>query len=132
MSAAESISVGGKRHPETKSNMFLVAHVTYDWCMCVGTVSRQAEVVSACGCVCVSLQGSGQEKAGSNWGDGFVTDKAVLKERQMSDPNAFFTALLSKPYRNSVVLSPHLYGPSLSNNTYNIGEPQWKTYSASW
>jgi hypothetical protein len=78
------------------------------------------------------LQGGGQEKVGSNWGDGFVTDPAVLQERSLSDPNAFFSALVKKPYSNRVVLSPHLYGPSLSNNTYNVGEPQWKTYSQSW
>ena len=78
------------------------------------------------------MQGSGQEKAGSNWGDGFVTDKKLLEERKLSDPNAFFTALVSKPYKGQVVLSPHLYGPSLSNNTYNVGVPQWKNYAASW
>lgn len=79
-----------------------------------------------------TLQGSGQEKAGTNWGDGFVTDKAVLAEKSLSDPNEFFTALVAKPYRNRVVLSPHLYGPSLSNNTYHIGEPQLQAYSNSW
>lgn len=61
-----------------------------------------------------------------------MTDKAVLQEKNLSDPNAFFTALVAKPYKNRVVLSPHLYGPSLSNNTYNIGVPQWKTYANSW
>jgi hypothetical protein len=80
----------------------------------------------------VRQQGSGQERAGSNWGDGFVTDQGQLAARNLSDPNAFLTALMAKPYRNRVVLSPHLYGPSLSNNTYNIGDPQWKAYSASW
>jgi hypothetical protein len=82
--------------------------------------------------LCGDAQGSGQEKAGSNWGDGFVTDKAVLQEKNLPDPNAFFSALLAKPYKNRVVLSPHVYGPSLTNNTYNIGVPQWKTYSNSW
>jgi hypothetical protein len=99
----------------------------------------ESQVATACtlltSLLCVSVlcsQGSGQEKTGSNWGDGFVTDKAVLQEKNLSDPNAFFSALVAKPYKNRVVLSPHLYGPSLSNNTYNIGVPQWKTYSNSW
>lgn len=85
----------------------------------------------SCVCMCM-LQGSGQEKAGSNWGDGFVTDKQRLEELKMADPNPFFTALADKPYKNKVVLSPHLYGPSLSNNTYHVGAPQWKNYASSW
>lgn len=60
-----------------------------------------------------------------------MTDKALLAEKGLSDPNAFFTALLAKPYRTSVVLSPHLYGPSLSG-TKDLGPAQWDKYAASW
>lgn len=83
-------------------------------------------------CCLLHSQGTGQEKAGVNWGDGFITDKQLVKEKELSDPNAFFAALVAKPYKNRVVLSPHLYGPSLSNNTYHVGEPQWKNYESSW
>lgn len=60
-----------------------------------------------------------------------MTDKAMLAERSLADPNRFFTALLNKPYKDKVVLSPHLYGPSLSG-TKDIGAPQWEKYAASW
>lgn len=48
-------------------------------------------------------------------GNGFVTDPAIIKEYGIHDANPFFTTLLSKPYLDSVVISPHLYGPSVSN-----------------
>eukprot|EP00879_Flechtneria_rotunda_P026086 GHRR01027770.1.p1 GENE.GHRR01027770.1~~GHRR01027770.1.p1 ORF type:complete len:189 (-),score=43.53 GHRR01027770.1:148-714(-) len=32
-----------------------------------------------------------------------------------ADPNPFFKALLKKPYRKRVVISPHVYGPSVSH-----------------
>jgi hypothetical protein len=62
---------------------------------------------------------------------GFVTDKTLLAEHKLSDPNAFFSALVAKPYASRVVLSPHLYGPSLSG-TKDIGPAQWQKYAASW
>jgi hypothetical protein len=47
-----------------------------------------------------------------------VTDPALITQYRLSDPNPFFTVLLTKPYRNQVVISPHVYGPSVTNN-YN-------------
>ena len=38
---------------------------------------------------------------------GFATNQTWIQRRNLSDANAFFTALLDKPYRTQVVLSPH-------------------------
>jgi len=48
-------------------------------------------------------------------GNGFVTDKKIIDEFFLSDANPFFQALMSKPYLDRVVISPHLYGPSVSH-----------------
>lgn len=62
------------------------------------------------------VEGAGQGAyAGLNWGNGFVTDNDIIKEFGIHDANPFFTTLLTKPYLNNVVISPHLYGPSVSN-----------------
>ncbi|KAI8463446.1 MAG: hypothetical protein J3K34DRAFT_443952 [Monoraphidium minutum] len=55
------------------------------------------------------VNGAGQGGA-STWGSGFATDKATIAVNDFSDPNPFFQALLGKPYRASVVLSPAVYG----------------------
>lgn len=41
-------------------------------------------------------------------GDGFVTDDEVITAYQLTDPKPFFSKLLQRPYRNRVVLGPHL------------------------
>jgi hypothetical protein len=46
--------------------------------------------------------GTGQNKFGLNWGNGFITDRAVINKRGLSDPNAFFSALVKKPYHHKV------------------------------
>ena len=66
-----------------------------------------------------ALQGCGQAQAGlvDNWGDGFITDPAVLAAAPgASDPNPFFQSLMGKPYLNQVVIAPHVYPPSITNN----------------
>ena len=51
------------------------------------------------------IQGSGQ--AGLvNWGDGFVTDPAAIKQYGLSDANNFFTALMRTEYLNQVCPAP--------------------------
>lgn len=70
------------------------------------------------------IEGTGQTAWASNWGDGFATDVSVLKDRThgaLSDPNPFFTALLdgTKPYAKNVVLSPHVYPPSVADSGYS-------------
>ena len=60
------------------------------------------------------VEGGGQLPYSMCWGDGFVTDPAIIAANGLSDPNLFFTTLLSKPYLNNVVISPHYYPPSIS------------------
>ena len=55
------------------------------------------------------------------WGDGFVTNKSIIAANGLSDPNPFFQTLLTKPYLDNVVVSPHYYPPSISTAT--AGEP---------
>lgn len=63
------------------------------------------------------IEGTGQGGINANWGDGFVTDEKLIKKFGLSDPNPFFQALLHKPYVNQVVISPHVYPPSVTNAT---------------
>ena len=52
---------------------------------------------------------------GMNWGDGFVTDGALIQQYGLSDPRGtFFDPLRSKPYLNNVGISPHVYPPSVT------------------
>jgi aryl-phospho-beta-D-glucosidase BglC (GH1 family) len=60
------------------------------------------------------IEGTGQGGIGANWGDGFATDPKVIAEYELSDPNPFFRELLNKPYLNQVVISPHVYPPSVT------------------
>jgi len=43
--------------------------------------------------------------------------RMVIQANGISDPNAFFTALVAKPYVGNVVISPHYYPPSISQNS---------------
>lgn len=63
------------------------------------------------------IEGTAQHPIQMCWGDGFVTDGAVLAQHGLSDPRPFFDELLQKPYLNNVIISPHYYGPSVSGNT---------------
>ncbi len=63
-----------------------------------------------------AIEGTGQSSLQANWGDGFATTK--ISELGLSDPRPFFDELLSKPYRNRVILAPHVYPPSVTYN-YN-------------
>eukprot|EP00775_Hariotina_reticulata_P003248 gene3248-3524_t len=72
------------------------------------------------------INGGGQGNySGLNWGNGFVTDKKVIDEIFLSDANPFFQALMSKPYLDRVVISPHLYGPSVSHRKDFYKGPEW-------
>eukprot|EP00891_Asterochloris_glomerata_P009180 jgi/Astpho2/9180/fgenesh1_pg.00137_%23_8_t len=65
------------------------------------------------------IQGCGQAQARlvNNWGDGFVTDPVVLAATPgASDPNPFFRSLMGRPYLDQVVIAPHVYPPSITNN----------------
>lgn len=79
------------------------------------------------------LEGTGQGGIGANWGDGFATNSQLISQNGLSDPNPFFQALMQKPYLNQVVISPHVYPPSVtgaSNNYYGTG--LWNRLSSSF
>jgi hypothetical protein len=66
-----------------------------------------------------AIEGTGQGAMLTNWGDGFATAEANITAYKgnatgggLSDPRPFFTALLAKPYRDRVVLAPHVSAPS--------------------
>lgn len=65
------------------------------------------------------IEGTGQGGIQTNWGDGFCTDPAVISKHGLSDPRPFFSQLLTKQYRDRVVLSPHIYPSSVTFNTVN-------------
>ncbi|KAK9822481.1 hypothetical protein WJX81_000281 [Elliptochloris bilobata] len=71
------------------------------------------------------IEGCGQLGGGAavNWGDGFSTDRATIQSQGLSDPNGFFTTLLTKPYLGNVVISPHYYPPSISQNSASFVWP---------
>lgn len=64
------------------------------------------------------IEGTGQEGIGANFGDGFATDPNLING--MSNPTLFFDTLLTKPYVNHVVISPHIYPPSVTGATSNF------------
>lgn len=61
----------------------------------------------------IFVEGVAQGSLKANWGDGFATDDAALS---VSNPKNYFTQLLSQPYLNQIVISPHVYGPDGTNN----------------
>ncbi|MDP1880662.1 MAG: cellulase family glycosylhydrolase [Parachlamydiaceae bacterium] len=67
------------------------------------------------------VEGTGQGGIDANWGDGFATDPALISQYGLSDPNPFFKELVKKPYANQVVISPHIYPPSVTyaNKNYS-------------
>ena len=61
------------------------------------------------------IEGLGQQNYGNlNWGNGIITNEAVIQQKGLSDPNPFFQALLAKPYRRQVIAAVHVYGPTVS------------------
>lgn len=46
----------------------------------------------------MALQGGGQQALGTNWGDGFASNPALLQGLGLSDPRPFFDTLERKPY----------------------------------
>ena len=39
----------------------------------------------------------------------------MIQQKRISDPNPFFTQLLTKPYRRQVIVGVHIYPPSISS-----------------
>lgn len=44
------------------------------------------------------IEGAGQQGFVTAWGDGFVTDGALIAQHNLSDPRPFFDVLLEKAY----------------------------------
>ena len=63
------------------------------------------------------IEGGGQLPYSMCWGDGFVTNTSIIAANGLSVPNPFFQILLTKPYLDNVVISPHYYPPSISHST---------------
>ena len=79
------------------------------------------------------IEGTGQGNLSANWGDGFATDSTLISQYGLSDPNPFFTALLSKPYVNQVVISPHVYPPTVTGASTNYtGSGLWNRLTNSF
>jgi len=63
------------------------------------------------------IEGTGQlGTVAMNWGDGFATNKAIVSAGGVEDARPFFAKLVTKPYASRVVISPHLYPPSISTH----------------
>lgn len=71
------------------------------------------------------FEGTGQNMFGLNWGNGFVVDMRIIRERGISDPNPFFKQLLTRPYNTSAVMTPHIYPPSILKSVY-LGKALWE------
>eukprot|EP00878_Enallax_costatus_P023562 GHUV01025063.1.p1 GENE.GHUV01025063.1~~GHUV01025063.1.p1 ORF type:complete len:271 (+),score=63.78 GHUV01025063.1:645-1457(+) len=71
------------------------------------------------------LEGTGQNNFGLNWGNGLISDVNIIKKYGLSDPNYFFQQLLTKPYVNRVVFSPHVYPPTITKATF-LGDSLWQ------
>ena len=66
------------------------------------------------GNVMFAVEGTGQSGLNANWGDGFATER--VDELGLQNPKPFFDTLLTKPYRNRVILAPHVYPASVTFN----------------
>lgn len=58
------------------------------------------------------VEGLGQSSPiANNWGDGLCTDKALIAQYGISDPNPFFTALMDKDYLAQVLAASCIRHP---------------------
>jgi hypothetical protein len=64
------------------------------------------------------VEGCGQIKYNLTWGNGFITDRKVISELRISDPNLFFKSIINKPYNKRIIISPHVYGPTISKDNH--------------
>lgn len=87
------------------------------------------------------IEGGGQGAyKGINWGNGFITDEELINvmakdgRTKITDANKFFKVLMRKPYLNHVVISPHVYGPSVSSRRDGVavGPTLWEALDTSF
>ncbi|BDA41274.1 probable endoglucanase E1 [Coccomyxa sp. Obi] len=78
------------------------------------------------------IEGCGQLGSAMNWGDGYITDASAIRIAAISDPNPFFTTLVSRPYLNNVVIAPHYYPPSVSTSAPIQGPELWQKMTQSF
>lgn len=83
------------------------------------------------------VEGTGQVSYGLNWGDGFITDPAIIAKSGIDDAGIFFRQVVRKPYANHVIVSPHMYGPTImlsDRASYGpeLRDRMWKSYLYLW
>ena len=49
--------------------------------------------------------------------------RTIISQYGLYDPNPFFESLSTKPYLNNVVISPHYYPPSVSQQNVKCAKP---------
>lgn len=61
-----------------------------------------------------------------------ITDPGKIASTGISDPNPFFTQLLTKPFLKNVIIAPHIYGPSITMMSSGYtGQALWDTLTLS-
>eukprot|EP00884_Botryococcus_braunii_P017419 jgi/Botrbrau1/4360/Bobra.105_2s0008.1 len=81
------------------------------------------------------VEGCGQQsqKLAVCWGDGFFADDHGCRMKGGQSARSFFCQLLRKPYRGQVILSPHIYPPSVTyNHANNLGKALWGRLTTSF
>jgi len=59
------------------------------------------------------VEGLGQSSPiANNWGDGLCTDKNLIRQYGLSDPNPFFTAVMDRPYLSQVPAHSASHAPN--------------------
>ncbi|KAK9811812.1 hypothetical protein WJX72_010558 [[Myrmecia] bisecta] len=74
------------------------------------------------------VEGTGQSPLGLTWGTGLVIDDFWIQNKSLSDPRPFLDQLVTKPYVNQIVITPHIYCPSVTEATKDLcyaGEALW-------
>ena len=80
-------------------------------------ISAMDAIEKEVGDVLYFVEGTNQLPLLVNWGDGFSVER--IKELGLGDPRPFFDELLTKTYKDRVVLSPHVYPPSVTFQKQN-------------
>jgi len=83
------------------------------------------------------VEGTGQVAYGLNWGDGFITDPVAIRKTGIDDAGWFFKRVVAKHYVGNVIVSPHMYGPSIMLSDRASFGPElrdrmWKSYLYLW